>query len=424
LAGLGVPEILGIQSQAMGQRDMAADGSSGLPLPGADTLRELLRLLDGELPGAVELRHRLHGVPELGLREHATAALVDAALPVPGRGFAGTGRLVSVGDPALDAVWVRAELDGLEIRERTGVPYAATGETMHACGHDVHIAALVALVRAAHRMRDALPARLTAVFQPSEERHPSGALALVQEPDLTAGVRAAIAAHVHPELPWGGVGIEPGAVNAAADAVHIVIEGAGGHAAYPHQAADPVLALAHLVVGLNGLVGRRVDPTRAATLTVGSIRAGSAENIIPDHAEARLTFRALDERDQDRLRDAVTRMTSHIAGAHGCTAAMTFPKTEPALVNDEGLARAARSLAAGTGFRLAPPWRSCGGDDFAHYRAVCPALMIFVGLRGAPGFEPVPLHQPDFLPPDEAVAATARALALGYVAGTAAAPAP
>ncbi|URN06724.1 M20 family metallopeptidase [Actinomadura madurae] len=400
---------------------MTADGS--LAPPAIGTLQELLRLLADEIPAAVELRHRLHRVPELGSQEHATVALIEDSLPVQGRSFAGTGRLVSIGDASHDAVWVRAELDALAIRERTGAPYAATGENMHACGHDVHLAALVALVRAAHRMRDGLPARLTAVFQPSEERHPSGALALVNDPELAVGVRAAIAVHVHPELPWGGVGIEPGAVNAAADAVHIVIKGAGGHAAYPHQATDPVLALAHLVVGLNGLVGRQVDPTRAATLTVGSVRAGSTENIIPDEAEAKVTFRALDERDQDRLRDAVRRMATGVAEAHGCTAELTFPKSEPALVNDDRAALAARSLAAIGGFRLAPPWRSCGGDDFAHYRAVCPALMIFVGLRGAPEFQPAPLHQSDFLPPDGAVAAAARALALGYVAGLSVDPA-
>ncbi|WP_433464370.1 M20 metallopeptidase family protein [Spirillospora sp. CA-128828] len=403
---------------------MTTDGSSGPPSPGIDTLQKLLRFLDDEIPAAVELRHRLHGVPELGSQEHATIALVEGSLPLQGRSFAGTGRLVSVGDAALDTVWVRAELDALAIRERTGASYAAMGEYMHACGHDVHLAALVALVRAAHRMHDDLPTRLTAVFQPSEERHPSGALALVSDPELAVGVRAAIAAHVHPELPWGAVGIEPGAVNAAADAVHIVIKGVGGHAAYPHQAADPVLALAHLVVGLNGLVGRQVDPTRAATLTVGCVQAGSTENIIPDLAEAKVTFRALDERDQDRLRTAVTRMTTHVADAHGCSAVLTFPKNEPALVNDERTALAARALAADTGFRLAPAWRSCGGDDFAHYRTVCPALMIFVGLRGAPGFEPVPLHQSDFLPPDAAVAAAAKALAVGYIAGISVDPAP
>ncbi|MFA1550932.1 M20 family metallopeptidase [Actinomadura chokoriensis] len=387
---------------------------------GGFSLSDLLRVLDEELPAAVKLRHRLHAVPELGAHEHATIALVEGDLPVTGAPFAGTGRLASTGLPGRGAVWVRAELDGLAIAERTGSPHAAANGHMHACGHDVHLAALTALVRAAHRMRDVLPARLVAVFQPSEERSPSGALALVNEPALGAGVRAAVAAHVHPDLPWGGLGIEPGPVNAAADAVHIVVEGAGGHAAYPHRATDPVLAMAHLVVGLHGLVGRRVDPVRAATLTVGSVRAGSAENVIPGRAEVMATVRALDEDDQDRLRRAVAGMAEHIAAAHGCTAALTFPKSEPALVNDAGLARAARELAEPAGFAIAPPWKSCGGDDFAHYRAVCPALMIFVGLDGAPGFTRVPLHRPTFLPPDEAVRAVARALAVGYVAGAAA----
>ncbi|WP_230421026.1 M20 metallopeptidase family protein [Actinomadura soli] len=398
---------------------MIPDGVSRAGLDQTGMLPKLLDLLDDELPAAMELRHRLHAVPELGAQEHATIALVEARLPVPGTPFAGTGRLVSFGPAGRDAVWVRAELDGLAIEERTGSPHAAANGRMHACGHDVHLAALTALVRAAHRVRDALPARLVAVFQPSEERSPSGALALVGDPGLAAGVTAAVAAHVHPDLPWDGLGIEPGAVNAAAAAVHIVIEGAGGHAAYPHLAADPVLPLAHLVVALHGLVGRRVDPVRGATLTVGSVRAGAAENVIPGRAEALATIRALDEDDQDRLRRAVTEMAGHIAAAHGCTATLAFPKSEPALVNDERLARTARALAQRAGFGIAPPWKSCGGDDFAHYRAVCPALMIFVGLRGAPGFEPVPLHRPTFLPPDESVRAVARALAVGYVAGAA-----
>lgn len=225
-----------------------------------------------------------------------------------------------------------------------------------------------------------------------------------------------MAAHVHPDLAWGSIGAEPGAVNAAADAVHIVMSGEGGHAAYPHRASDPILALAHLVVGLHGLVGRRVDPVHAATLTVGSVHAGSTENVIPDSAEARVTFRALDRSDQASLRAAVTDMVHHIAKAHGCRATMSFTKSEPPLVNDENITGAVRASAAEVGFAVAEPWRSCGGDDFAHYSGVCPAIMIFVGLRGAPGFRQVPLHQPGFLPPEESVSSIARALALGYLA--------
>jgi amidohydrolase len=396
---------------------MTVFGNPTPPGPRSALLRVLLSLLEEEIPMAVELRRRLHSDPELGGEEHETVGLVADMLPVRGKTFADTGLLASLGDPDSHAVWVRAELDGLELTETTGVPFASRKGRMHACGHDVHLAALVALFRAAYRIQEDLPARLVAVFQPSEERHPSGALALVNDPTLTEGVRAAVAAHVHPELPWGSIGAEPTTVNAAADAMHIVVTGAGGHAGYPHRTVDPVLALAHIVVGLHGLVGRRVDPVHAATLTVGYLQAGTTENVVPDTAEARVTFRALDEYDQRRLRAAVTEMVTHIAAANGCTATISLTKSEPPLVNDEQMADAARASAPQAGFSIAPPWRSCGGDDFAHYGAVCPALMVFVGLQGAPGFRPASLHQPDFLPPEESVSAVARALALAFVAG-------
>jgi amidohydrolase len=375
-------------------------------------------LLQEEIPAAVKLRHELHAVPELGGEEHRTIGLVADRLPVQGKSFAGTGLAACVGPAEINAVWVRAELDGLEVEERTGAPYAATGRLMHACGHDVHLAALVALVRAANRLQDDLQAPLVAIFQPSEERHPSGARVLVSDPSMTKGVKAAVAAHVHPDLLWGTIGVEPGAVNAACDAVHILIKGTAGHSAYPHKAADPVLALAHVIVGLHSIAGRRVDPIHPATLTVGCIRAGATENVIPEIAEARATFRSFDESDQKTLRAAIRQMVAHVSAAHGCTATTVFTKSEPPLVNDENLAQTAQALAPHADFLIAPPWRSCGGDDFAHYGSICPSLMVFVGLHGAPNFRPASLHQPDFLPPDHAVAAVAKALALAYVAGS------
>jgi amidohydrolase len=386
--------------------------------PGSGLLRTLMMLLHEEIPAAVGLRRELHALPELGGEEHKTIGLVADMLPVQGKSFAGTGLVAGLGPAGTEAVWVRAELDGLEVEERTGASYAATGGLMHACGHDVHLAALVALVRAANRLQSGLPARLVAVFQPSEERHPSGARVLVNDPSMTQGVKAAVAAHVHPDLPWGTIGAEPGTVNASCDAAHILVKGTAGHAAYPHRTADPVLALAHVIVGLHGIVGRRVDPIHPATLTVGSIRAGTTENVIPEIAEARVTLRSFDETDQATLRAAVEQMVAHVSIAHGCTATTEFTKSEPALVNDEHLTQAAQALATHAGFLVAPPWRSCGGDDFAHYGTICPSLMVFVGLQGAPDFRPASLHQPDFLPPDHAVGAVARALALAYVAGS------
>jgi amidohydrolase len=388
-------------------------------VPLVSALVRLVGLIEEEIPEAVLLRRRLHEMPEIGFAEKRTSALVSDAMPVRCVSVADTGLLARIGPPGR-GVLVRAELDGLAIPEETGAPFAATNEHMHACGHDVHLAGLVALARAAHRMRDELPAPLVAVCQPSEERHPSGAVALTKEPALADGFDAVVAAHVHPLLPWGSVGVEPGAVNAAADAAEIEVTGKGGHGAYPHLATDPVLALAQIVVALHGVVGRRIDPTHGAALTVGRISAGTAENVIPARARAWATLRALDAADQDTLRRAVVSTVDGVAAAHGCTATVRFTKSEPPLVNDATLAAKAAELAPSAGLAVAPPWRSCGGDDFAHLGQLGPSLMAFVGLRDAPGFVQRPLHHAEFLPPEDAVRAVAVAQAVGYVAGASA----
>lgn len=384
-------------------------------------LQQLLALVERELPGARQLRRELHRRPELGCEEHQTSAMVAAELPERPVAVAGTGLMLRIGPEMPYGIAVRAELDGLAIREKTGAAFAAVNGLMHACGHDVHLAALVALARAAHAMGAALPAPLLCLFQPSEERHPSGALAVLADPTALRRIRAIIAAHLHPDFVRGALGCAEGAVNAAADAVHVIVHGAGSHAGYPHRGSDPVLAMAQVVVALHNLVGRRVDPTHPATLSVGMLSAGTTENVIPPRAEARVTFRSLDSADQDTLRAAVRATIRHIAAAHGCRAEIKFTKSEPPLVNDSKLAAACAAIAPDAGFRLAPPWQSCGGDDFAHYGSLMPTMMAFVGLAGAPGFSPHPLHHPAFLPPDEAVDAVARAQALCFVAAATAA---
>jgi amidohydrolase len=174
-------------------------------------------------------------------------------------------------------------MDGLPIAEATGPPFAATAGVMHACGHDVHMAALVALNRAARAVEAELPVPLVAVFQPSEETHPSGADRIVADgAPAEEGVRAMTAVHVHPTVCWSTVAVDESLVNASLDHVRVVVEGAAGHAAYPHEARDPVLALCQIVVSLQQVVSRRMDPMSDAALTVGWLWAGSADNVIPD----------------------------------------------------------------------------------------------------------------------------------------------
>lgn len=426
--------------------------SASAPPPAGVLLEKLLAGIDRELPRAVQLRHRLHAHPELAHAERWTARTVAGELPVESVAVAGTGLIAGVAAAraggAAAPVAVRAELDGLPIAERTGAPFSATGATMHACGHDVHMAALVALARAAHALSEELPAPLLAVFQPSEEAYPSGAEELARgasgehasgasdtelgvpsasetsgalpEPARGALAQAApaaiLAAHIHPELPWGAVALDEGPVNASCDAVEIVVEGEPTHGAYPHRGRDPILALAQIVVALHAEVGRRVDPLHPATLTIGTLAGGEAENVIPALARARGALRAHREEDRLVLRELVREVAAGVAAAHGCRARVELTHGEPPLVNDPAIVARARALLEPAGFAQAPPWRSCGSDDFAFFAALAPIAMAFVGLHGAPGFLPRPLHHPELLVPDAAVGAVARLQAALYVA--------
>ncbi|WP_433787433.1 M20 metallopeptidase family protein [Actinomycetospora sp. CA-101289] len=412
--------------------------------PDPALLDGLSAALEAELDAAVAVRHALHRDPRLSgdegdSRDLVLAALADVlpagAAPEP---VAGTGALLRLGPPAADgvpAVAVRAELDALPVVERTGLPFSATGPAAHVCGHDVHVAALVAVVRAVARAgADGLPAPVLAVLQPREEKAPSGAADVVADPAFKAHhVGAVLGVHVQPELPRGTVSVRGGPVNASADEIEIEVHGRGGHGGYPHRTRDPVLAIAQIVAAVHHIVSRRVDPMTAGVITIGQVQAGSAPNIVPETASARGTVRALDA-DRDALLAAVRDVVEGTAAAYGCTATLEVVPNEPAVVNDEALARTVATALGGrrredrpTGLVLDTTFRSCGADDFSHYGDVLPSLMLFVGTAATgttPGAGPG-LHHPEFSPDDAMVGEVARALLASVVAaGAALVPAP
>ncbi|HEV7871357.1 MAG TPA: amidohydrolase [Modestobacter sp.] len=373
-----------------------------------------------ELPAAVELRHRLHADPRLSGHEQDTAATVVAALGLgEGRPVADTGRLVRVVDGPGRSVALRAELDGLAVDEQTGVPWSSTAGVMHACGHDAHLAGLVAVARAVARVGG--PAPLVLLLQPREERAPSGAADVVTSGVLTEErVDSVVAAHVQPQLAAGVVNATPGPVNAATDEFTITVTGHGGHGGYPHTTLDPVLALSAIVVNLQQLVSRRVDPTVGAVLAVTQLDAGTSFNVVPDTARARGGLRVMREDDRLMLLQALTDVATHTAAAYGCTATVHSESNEPVLANDPELARATVPWLARSGVTVDDAWRSFGADDFSHFCAGHRGLMLFLGVDGGPangdGRRPG-LHSPRFLPADDVVGEVATALLAGYLAG-------
>lgn len=363
-----------------------------------------------ELDAAVALRHELHAAPRLSGDETDTADLVAAAIGRgPGRVVADTGRLIPVVGGSGGAVAMRTELDALPILERTGAPWASRTATMHACGHDVHMAALVAVARAAAHLD--LPVPLLALLQPREEDTASGALSVVTEGGM-AGVEAVVAAHVQPRLPVGTVAVTPGAVNAGIDEFTVTVRGRGGHSGYPHTVTDSVLALASVVVSLQQLGARRVDPVVGIACMVNQLRAGTANNVVPDSAVGSGTVRTMREEDRQRAHEAVVQIATHVAAAHGCIAEVQIEGGVPPLVNDEHLATRTFLLLEEMGHPMTAEFRSFGSDDFAHYCASTRGLMMFVGTGEAGGG----LHDARFLPGDEYVATVADALVAGYCA--------
>lgn len=395
------------------QSDDATPAPSAPPL---DLAVRWLAELDAQLPEAARLRREIHREPRVTGREHDTARLLERFLGVPLRTVADAGRIGRIGPEAGPAVGLRAELDALPVQERTGAEFASVNGAMHACGHDVHMAALAALVRAASRVE--LPAGLGIVLQPREEGFPSGARDIVRSGTLSElRIERMVAAHVHPGVTPGQAAIGGGFVNAAADEIVITLSGRGGHGGYPHLAADPIAAMGHILVGLPEVVRRVVDPFSPAVVSVGTARSGhGASNVLPSEAEILATMRTTRRGERERVFQAVRDFAQGQAASFGVQAEAELRFIEPVLENDERLAAAAEPWLRRLGIGVAEPLRSLGADDFSFFSELMPSVMCFVGVR-TPGLAQQPmLHDAAFLPAEEAIRHCALTLMAGWFA--------
>jgi amidohydrolase len=365
---------------------------------------------------AVSLRRTLHARPEAAFEERETARLASERMRARGLsvrtgiGRTGVSAVLDTGRPG-KTVLLRADLDALPVVEKTGLPFAAPGGLMHACGHDGHVAALDA---AADLLLLEPPAggRVVFAFQPAEEGA-GGAAAMIADgilddprPDAVFGV------HLWTALPLGHAGVAPGAMMAAVDEFRIDVASPGGHAAAPHETRDAVVAAAHVVTALQTIVARRLSPLEPALVSVTSVHGGSAFNILPESVTLRGTCRSFDPAVRERLASLVGEIAAHAAAASGCTATTAYKTLTPAVVNHPGEAsRTARAAARLLGeARVTADCRTMGGEDFSEFLLRVPGAFAFVGAARADGPRG-PHHAPDFDFDERALAHASRLLA-------------
>jgi len=369
-------------------------------------LAELLTEARNQQPNTVRLRRNIHRNPELGLHLPDTQAVVLKALDgLPLRVHTGqsTTSVVAVLDGARPGptVLLRGDMDALPLHEDTGLDFASGVDgSMHACGHDTHVAMLASAARVLCDHRDELAGRVLFMFQPGEEGY-HGARYMIDEGLLDAGGPAgtperALAVHIAATLRAGVLTTRPGSIMASSDVLRVTVTGRGGHAAAPHEAVDPVPPAAAMVGALQTMVTRRTSVFEPVVITVAHLVAGTTTNIIPETAHLEGTIRTLSESARTTVHAEIRKVCEHVAAAHGCTAEVDIELGYPVTVNDEDVAPRALEL-AGTmlGAEHAEPMVDpiMGAEDFSYVLQRVPGAMVFLG--GCP-----PELEPDGAPPN------------------------
>jgi amidohydrolase len=397
-------------------------------------------------PDVVTWRRDFHQNPELSNREFRTSKQVAAHLEALGlevkTGIAHTGvtGILRGGKPG-PTIALRADMDALPVTEQVDLPFKslATAEyrgekvgVMHACGHDAHTAILMGVAEALVSLRKDLPGTVLFVFQPAEEGAPDGergGASLMLEEGLFQTVKpeAVFGLHVGSALNAGTIGYRSGPFMAASDRYRIVVQGRQTHGAWPWKGVDPIVASSQIVLGLQTIVSRQVDITRyPAVVSVGAIKGGIRNNIIPDQVEMVGTFRTFDPAVRQQIIERITRTAEDIAHASGATAKVEIADdNNPVVVNDPALTQRMRPSLE----RVAGPDRVVeipfvtGAEDFAFYGQKVPAMFFFVGVTPA-GQDPAKApsnHSPQFFIDESGLDVGLRAMlgvAVDYLQGT------
>jgi hippurate hydrolase len=366
--------------------------------------------------GLAALRRDLHQHPELAFQESRSAAVLERELgalaPVRIQRVAGTGVVARIRGRTSGApvVAVRGDIDALPIQEATGLPFASVNAgVMHACGHDVHAAWAVG----AARLLAERPATgdVLVVLQPAEETG-EGAAAVLESGALDDAA-AIFGGHVDRRFVVGQVVAQTGSLAAAADTFEITLTGHGAHGARPHESADPVVCAAQIIMALQTIVARRVNPSTPAVVTVATMQAGRALNVIPEQASIGGTLRAVDVDTRMLLGTSLRELAEGIAAANGLTARVKLTLGPPPIVNPErpvAWAREAVTTILGAGALVPLGITNMAGEDFAYYMERLPGCFMRIGAR-LPDEPVIAAHTPQFYAAEESLFVGAAVLA-------------
>ncbi len=358
---------------------------SGFALDSAQLLAEARELL----PDAIELRRLIHSEPEIGLdlpltQSKVIDALEDLDLHIE------TGTALSsvvatlTGDADGPTLLLRGDMDALPMPEDSGEPFASKHDgAMHACGHDSHVAMLVGAARLLHARRSDLRGTIKFFFQPGEEGY-HGARYSIDEGLLESPkVDAAFAIHITPNRPAGTLATRPGAMMAAADEIHIRVNGKGGHASAPHGATDPIPVACEIVTALQTHITRTVNAFKPAVLTVAKIEAGTTTNVIPESAVMAGTLRTVDEKTRAAVHEGIEQVATGIAAAHGCEAEVEIDRGYPVTVNDPDFVAFSLDVLGdlvGESNVVTMEAPVMGAEDWSYVLQQVPGSMAFLGV--------------------------------------------
>jgi len=336
---------------------------------------------------AVEMRRDLHRHPELGFAEHRTAGIVATHLRALGidvhEGIATTGVIgVLRGARPGRTIMLRADMDALPMPEESEHDYRSQNDGItHACGHDGHVAILAAAATLLAARRHDIAGTIVFCFQPAEEGG-GGAKRMVDEGVLERfGVERAYGLHLTSLLPVGVTAFRAGPLMASADNIDLTIRGRGGHASLPHTAVDPIFTASSVVVGLQQIVSRHIDPVEPAVISVCSLHAGTTYNVIPGEAKMKGTVRTFNEGVRAQMPERIRQVVAGTCDAAGATFDLTYTQGFPVTANDAEQTAYVRDLAAKTigEARVVPSPPVMGSEDFSYFAQRVPACFYFLG---------------------------------------------